>query len=687
MKVKGITVKLIALICALLMVVSLFAGCNPECKHTYLNGVCTACKAVCPHSEYSNGVCSVCGIACEHEEYENGVCKTCGSVCVHEEYEDGECAECGVICGHDEYVNGICKICGIKCLHLQYTQGVCTECGTLCAHEKYVDGVCAECEKSCRHEKYVDGVCTECGLVCSHAEYENGTCKVCGTVCTHNFVDNKCGICGFEKEPDPVEDTKYDYKPHLAEELPRVYIQSDNEFYADATNPRNWYDNNNAANNIDWQYHACTVTVNNCDEEYGLSETVGEVKVRGNWTTTYPKKPFRIKFEKKQKMLGLNNGAKCKSWVLLADYKDGSLERNSAALYLAKQMYGPDGFYSSDFRQVELYLNGEYWGVYLLAEQQQVNENRINITEPADPKKSTDNEHLATNIGYFIEYDGYYNLEVYNERFSCNYSSLGSLKRLNGSSVTPSQNGFAIKSDVYENEAYPEYGNAGYEARYPQKIFIRDYMFNLYKLCYNAVYNHVYYQFNSDFTALVEYVPTTSNPVMETVSNVVDIRSLVDTYIHCEIVCDADIDWSSFLMDVDFGPDAKNNLLRFEAPWDFDSSLGWKASCESGTGMFAANSSNPWLLIFINESWFQNMIKAKWQEMTDNSVQTNTLQYINTLRSSYSAAYERNFTKWGFHKLEVSGTVNTTVFDNASAITQLYGWLNTRFNYLNSQWL
>ena len=36
------------------------------------------------------------------------------------------------------------------------------------------------------------------------------------------------------------------------------------------------------------------------------------------------KKAFRIKFDQKQKMLGLNDDAKCKSWVLLAEYYDYS---------------------------------------------------------------------------------------------------------------------------------------------------------------------------------------------------------------------------------------------------------------------------------------------------------------------------------------------------------------------------
>jgi hypothetical protein len=42
----------------------------------------------------------------------------------------------------------------------------------------------------------------------------------------------------------------------------------------------------------------------------------GQVKVRGNWTTDYPKKSLRIKFDDKQKMFGLNSDGEFKNWVL-----------------------------------------------------------------------------------------------------------------------------------------------------------------------------------------------------------------------------------------------------------------------------------------------------------------------------------------------------------------------------------
>ena len=643
---KSFFVSCIAIICALLMAVGMFAGCYAECKHTaFKDGKCTECGYPCRHNTYKDGKCTVCGTECTHGRYEDGVCVNCGEVCGHEEYADGEC----------------------------------TVCGTPCAHPDYADGECVTCGYACTHEDYT----------------ADGYCEVCGKECEHIYLDGECVNCGKEKpepeKPKPVEpEPDYSYAPHLDETLPKIYLTSeDPEFMNDANNDRDWFDNENPANNIDWQYHNCTVTVTECDDAYALSDIVAQVKVRGNWTTTYPKKPFRIKFDKKQAMLGLNGGKKMKSWVLLADYKDFTLERNSVALYLGNQIMGSDGYYCTDFRQVEVYLNNSYWGVYLLAEQQQVNENRINVTEP-DEK----NDPLNPYIGYFLEYDGYYNLEVYNERFSCNYNvddqtaelnqwNSSPLKAKNGSTVYPNQFGFSIKNDVYENEEYPESD----ARRCPQKTFIKNYIYNVYKLCYNAVYRDTYYQFNDEFTALVPYKTKTTNPVKETVSKAIDLQSLVDMYIHCEIVCDYDLGWSSFLMDVDLAPD-KDHRLRFEAPWDFDSSLGLRYACDSGKGLYAANTNNPWLLIFVNEDWYQDMISAKWTQLKQAGVQQSALQLLNTMKDNYSEAYKRNFDRWGWQiNGEATEDIRNNVHNHSDGVAHLCNWLETRFKYLDSVWL
>ena len=108
--------------------------------------------------------------------------------------------------------------------------------------------------------------------------------------------------------------------------------------------------------------------------EYADSITTSQVRVRGNTTPYYAKKPLKIKLDKRADLFGMGEA---KSWILLANYLDQSLLRNALLYRLASDM----GMYASDFRSVDLYLDGEYQGVYLMCEKVQIQENRLNIRD------------------------------------------------------------------------------------------------------------------------------------------------------------------------------------------------------------------------------------------------------------------------------------------------------------------
>ncbi len=99
------------------------------------------------------------------------------------------------------------------------------------------------------------------------------------------------------------------------------------------------------------------------------------IRGRGNSTWDYPKKPYRIKFDERQSLLGM---AAAKDYVLLAEYNDKSLMRNYLAHYFS-QFLKFDRYLET--RYVSLFINDEYQGVYLLTEQVQVDSARLNIDE------------------------------------------------------------------------------------------------------------------------------------------------------------------------------------------------------------------------------------------------------------------------------------------------------------------
>lgn len=97
------------------------------------------------------------------------------------------------------------------------------------------------------------------------------------------------------------------------------------------------------------------------------------IKGRGNSTWTHPKKPYNIKLEKKTDLLGMGSA---KRWVLLANYWDKTLLRNYLTLTLGKDM-GLE--FTPECRFVDLYINGEYRGNYLLTEKVELGKNRVDV--------------------------------------------------------------------------------------------------------------------------------------------------------------------------------------------------------------------------------------------------------------------------------------------------------------------
>lgn len=143
-----------------------------------------------------------------------------------------------------------------------------------------------------------------------------------------------------------------------------------------------------------YDYKGATVSIGNAEKEYGLDNVVAEVRGRGNSTWTYSKKPYRIKFDKKQGLFGC---AKAKNWVLLADYLDPSSIRNYSALTFANTLPGFPYKYLT--QHVRLYLNGKYRGLYLLTQNPDEKAGRVNIEQTITA--TTD----VNTLDYMVEFD------------------------------------------------------------------------------------------------------------------------------------------------------------------------------------------------------------------------------------------------------------------------------------------
>ena len=119
-----------------------------------------------------------------------------------------------------------------------------------------------------------------------------------------------------------------------------------------------------------------------------------EIKGRGNSTwTLYEKKAYQIKFDEKTSVLGM---PKAKKWVLLSNASDDSMIRNQLIYRMASQMDMP---YVPSFEYIDLWIDGEYLGTYLIGEKVELGSSRL---------------HLSDSKGVLFEHDeGFYAEEKY----------------------------------------------------------------------------------------------------------------------------------------------------------------------------------------------------------------------------------------------------------------------------------
>ena len=144
------------------------------------------------------------------------------------------------------------------------------------------------------------------------------------------------------------------------------------------------------------------ITIIGPDGATVLSEP-GTIRERGNGSRTFPKRPYRLKFDKKQNVL--DAPAKAKIWNLVNNYSDKTLMRNLLAFEMSRCFDMPFTPYA---HTVDVLLNGEYKGSYLLCDALRVEKNRIELEE----MKPEDNSGEALTGGYLVEIDAYANEEA-----------------------------------------------------------------------------------------------------------------------------------------------------------------------------------------------------------------------------------------------------------------------------------
>ncbi len=300
-----------------------------------------------------------------------------------------------------------------------------------------------------------------------------------------------------------------------------------------------------------------------------LTKDLDYIKGRGNATWALDKKPYNIKFNKKTDLFGMG---KAKKWSLLANHLDKSLLRNRVALDLAESM----GIsYTSKNCFIDLYVNNEYYGNYLLCESVEVGETRVDIFDlegaTEDANEGIDLDELPLGGNHTKSYttltsasQKWVSIPNNPEDISGGYLLeteilFRYIDEVSGF-VTSHRQGVVLKSPEYASEAQVKY------------------ISSLYQDFEDAVYSETGY--NTKGKHYSEYI---------------DMDSFVKMYVFQEFVKNFDAGITSFYLYKDAGDDK-----FYAAPvWDFDNALG-KSNSRYGLQLSAA------------DEWWANCIYYDW---------------------------------------------------------------------------
>lgn len=163
------------------------------------------------------------------------------------------------------------------------------------------------------------------------------------------------------------------------------------------------------AKDADW-VKTDKMAVYKADGSVDMEEAFCGIRLRGNTTQKFPKKPFAVKLVDKASVLGM---PKHKRWVLLANWMDRTMLRNSVALEVAHRVdsaYIDNGIgWSPRGYSVEVVIDGRHVGNYYLCEQIKIDGDRVNIKDCIEDIIGDGNASpTMADCGYLLEFDDNY---------------------------------------------------------------------------------------------------------------------------------------------------------------------------------------------------------------------------------------------------------------------------------------
>lgn len=361
------------------------------------------------------------------------------------------------------------------------------------------------------------------------------------------------------------------------------------------------------------------------------------IHIRGSSTRHLEKKSFSLELsdafgnELNVPILGMPAES---DWILQAPYRDKTFQRIPLTYHLSRQM----GHYSARYEYVELVVNNEYRGVYLLMEKIKREKNRVDV------EKLSPGDSLGASVtgGYIIKIDrpdeaGWY-----------------SLKGGNAQNNAP----------FYYQYVYPKDS----DITVPQKKYIKGYMDNFEAIMDSSI-------FNDAMNGYAKYI---------------DVGSFVDYFILNELSKNVDAyRLSTYLYKDNINDGGK---LHIGPVWDYD--IAWH-NCNYGNAFDPTgwqyqqkDTSFPpprWWSRLMTDSSFVNKLFCRWKELRTGLLKSGTLySFIDSSAIELDESQKRNFTQWPIMAAYIyPNPQNQTGATYLGEVGDLKGWIASRSAWMD----
>lgn len=371
--------------------------------------------------------------------------------------------------------------------------------------------------------------------------------------------------------------------------------------------------------------------------------TIG-IELRGSSSQSYPQKPYLFETRNSDgsnlnvSLLGMPEE---NDWVLLSNYNDKSFMRN----ILGYELFQKLGHYAPRAKLVDVILNNEYQGIYILTEKIKPDKNRVDIATLK--KEDIEGEELTG--GYIFKIDYWNDNDSWKSPYHpINHSDL----------------------DVHFVFHDPDWD----ELVYQQKNYLKNYVTEFEGVLYS-----------SNFKDETKGYP-----------NYIDVNSFIDYFLVSEVSRNND----GFKKSRYFHKD-KNGKIVAGPVWDFD--WAWKNINEcyifkatDGSGWaYKINDCLPdlnspgWMIRLFYDEKFKNDVNCRYFDLRTNALSDETVfGMIDSLYNEVKNAQVKHFQKWKILGQNVGAPeVDAQPITYEGEVEKLKDWLAIRFNWLDRNML